>query len=177
MNSFITSIEQYDAQTNLYFKSITNENTKNEDTKNKDRKSSLFSKITAESVNVVNIAIVDTLLDSYSLLFDEKSSVNIAFLLFELDYDEEEKNMKFYNQCQAIMNNKNIDKRGIKDKLLIGLHVDKKIELWMSNKRGNSLKKLVTIEKDDKWHLDVKNCKIRVLSSVNSEFFIKNFSW
>lgn len=172
MKNFTITIEKYDSKANLYFKSVTNE-----DTKNEDKNSSMFSKIAPKSIKTVNIAIVDTILDTHTLLFDEQESVNISFLLFELDYNDEKKSMEFEDRFSWIMNNENIEEREPRDRLLIGLNVEDKIEIWMSNKRGKSLEKVVTIEKNEKWHLDVKNCKIRVISSVNSNFFIKNFEW
>jgi len=171
MQNFIKSIDTYDESTNMYYKSINNKNTKDKDEK------SMFSKIKQPSSKVINLAIINTQEDTYKLLFNRNEEVNISFIQFEMLYDEKNQKIKFEDEHLHIRNNKNIERRGMKDKLLIGLKVDETLELWVSDKKGNSLAKIVRLNEDESWHLDVKNSKIRVISAVNSEFLMQSFEW
>jgi len=171
MQSFINSIDTYDDSTNIYYKSISNKITKDKDEK------SMFSKIKHPSSKLINLAIINTQEDTYKLLFNCNEEVSISFIQFEMLYDEENKKIKFEDEHLYIRNNKNIERRGMKDKLLIGLNIDETLELWVSDKKGNSLIKLVRLNEDESWHLDVKNSKIRVISAVNSEFLMQSFEW
>jgi len=171
MHDFTTNIDIYDESRDLYYKSISNKDKKHENEK------SMFSKIKQPFSKVINLAIIDTQKDSYKLLFGANENVDIQFVQFEMAYDENQRKIIFQDEHQNIRNNKNIVKRGIKNKLLIGLNVEETLELWVANKEGNSLQKLVKVEKDESWHLDVKNSKIRVISSVNSAFLMQSFEW
>ena len=171
MHNFTNNIDSYDKGSNFYYKSISDEHRKSHDEK------SMFSKIKQLPLKIVNLAIIDSKDNGCRLLFDKSQEVEIRFVLFEQEYNEEEKKIEFNDKHLYVRNNENIEQRVIKNKFLIGLNINENIELWTADKNGLNLKKMLSLNKDEQWHLDVKNSKIRVLSSVNSTFSMQIFEW
>ena len=171
MNNLTDNIDTYDRDRNFYYKSISDKIREDKE------KKSIFSKKRPSSITITNLAIINTEESSHKLLFEEGSDVDIRFIQFELAHNGEKKKIEFEDEHLYVRNNVNIEKRAIKDRLLIGVNVQGAIELWIAKKDGSSLERLVTVDKEEVWHLDVKNSKIRVISSIENSFSMQSFEW
>lgn len=163
-----SNIDNYDPSTGLYYKAITDKN---------DDGSYLSSK--ASKGQVININIFNPADDSSIQLFKTAQKDGIPILMYETEFDNGI--MKFFGTVSngAVLNNTNIDKRSPKNKLLIGIRnlSTKEITLFISDKKGSGLKKLVTMPQNTDWHIDVKNSKIRLVKETAKGLTIESFDW
>ena len=159
------NIDVYDTQSGLYYKSIS---------KKIEKSGFIISK--SSNYQVSNINIYNPKTNQSEMIFKTHNN-NITSILFEMGYSE--KSIIFNTDYTNTKNNKNIDKRPIKDKLLIVTYDNDKKEttLWTCNKNGKNLKKITIVPNNFNWHIDVKNSKIRVISSTNEQFKLSNFDW
>lgn len=165
---YFSHIDNYDASTGLYYKAITDKN---------DDGSFLSSK--ASQGQITNINIFNPADDSSTQLFKTAPKDGISVFLYENEF----KNglMEFFGTASngKVLNNTNIDKRAPKDKLLVGVRniSTKEVTLFISDKKGSGLKKLVTMPQNTDWHIDVKNSKLRVVKQTAKGLTIESFNW
>jgi len=155
-------IDFYDSTTGLYFKSISSNN------------SGFIKKGTA---NISNINIFDPQTKLSKLLFSETTDVNIQSIYFEKKYKENK--IEFNQASRNIKNNHNISKRELRDKLLIVTYNSEQEQhsLYVANKKGENLKKIVNITKKQDWHIDVKNSVIRIITKQNNQLKFEERAW
>ncbi|HFU76634.1 MAG TPA: hypothetical protein ENK66_10360 [Arcobacter sp.] len=163
-----SSVDKYDVESGFYYKSIQAD----------DSKKSRFSKVSSRD-SISNIAIFNTETETHHLLFEGKD-IQIVNFLFELAFNEEGSKIDFYGDTLLLVrNNRNIQKRALKDKLLIEVKKENdntKTELWTAKKNGEDLKQIATVDEDASWHIDVHNQKIRIVTAVIT-FDIQSFEW
>jgi hypothetical protein len=168
MYSGYSSVDKYDVESGFYYKSIQAD----------DSKKSRFSKVSSRD-SIANIAIFNTQTEIHHLLFERKD-VQIVNFLFELAFNEESSKVDFYGDTSLLVrNNRNIQKRALKDKLLIAIKNEEdntKTELWTAQKNGENLKQIATVDEDASWHIDVHNQKIRIVTAI-ATFDIQSFEW
>jgi len=160
--------DYYDPISGLYYKSITNEETV---------AVSRFSK-SSPKVIVKNIGIFDPLTDEIFTVFPPEKDVVVSKLLFEVKYNKKLSSIDYNdNSFHMIRNNARIEKREPCNKLLISTLDGDNCTLWVSEKNGKNLKEMTTVLSKDSWHIDVKNSKIRVVSSTEGRLHIQSFDW
>ena len=49
--------------------------------------------------------------------------------------------------------------------------------LWIADKSGKNLRKILTVDLRDNWHLDVKNSKTRIVKKDMNTFLITEADW
>ncbi|MCK5855633.1 MAG: hypothetical protein KAG56_10455 [Sulfurovaceae bacterium] len=166
MYQHITVVDKYDPISGLYYKSISNE-----------EKKAMFSKVSGSN-HTSNVAIFNPQDETFTMLFGEKKDIQINLFLFETGYDEKYMQIEFQDANSYIVrNNEKIEKRAMKNKLLIGLVKEENMELWTANRQGEELNLLTVVPKASSWHIDVKNSKIRVIDVSDHRFKIENFDW
>ena len=158
-------INEYDISSGLYYKSI---HIKRE---NKRFLSSSSNK------KVVNIGIYNPETDKHHTLFKNNIQHEISFILFEQAVKDSK--VVYNSQSYNIKNNHVSADRLLKNKLLIGISdaENEKIDLWIAEKNGDNLKKLTSIPFSARWHIDVKNSKLRVVYANNGQFRLTNYDW
>lgn len=132
------------------------------------------------SSNVVaNIAIFDPAKETTALLFREPQKDGISMFLFETGIKDGGIEFNGADYSGVVLNNTRIAKREPRDKLLIGVRNKdlKEIILFVSDKRGVHLKKLVAIPSSADWHIDVKNSKLRVVHQTGKGIRIESYVW
>ena len=160
------NIDDYDPVTGLYYKSIEIK---------KKNKSFLSS---GSDYRIQNINIFDPKTATTQLLFKDNEPRNIKFILFETGFKDN--SIQFFSGASsAIKNNFSIAKRPIKNKLLIGLSdaESKTMTLWVADKMGKKLSRLVSIPFSTDWHIDVKNSKLRIIQLIEGKLSIKSYDW
>lgn len=162
-------IDTYDPVTGLYYKAVEEVSTD---------KGFLSSK--SSQNNVININIFNPIDGTSTLLFKTAQKNGIPIVLFETGFKDGviEFNGTANNRTIAL-NNFRIYKREPKNKLLVGLrNADlKETILYISDKKGSGLKKLVTVPNAADWHIDVKNSKLRVVHQTGKEIRIESYEW
>lgn len=165
--NFNNLVDDYDPISGFYFKSITEEK----------KETSRFSK-NSPKVIVKNIGIFNPSTDEIFTVFPVEEDVIVNKLLFEIGYKKSSLSIEYNdNSFHKIRNNSNIEKRNLNSKLLISTLCDVGCTLWVSDKDGKNLNKITTVSDKDSWHLDVKNSKIRVVSSTEGKLYIQSFAW
>jgi hypothetical protein len=161
-------IDTYDPVTGFYYKAIE---------KSPEGGSILSSK--SDSNIILNIAIFDPSRETTSLLFKEDQKNGISVFLFETGFKDG--HIEFNNSTDSgyILNNTRVAKRGLKDKLLIGVQNNQAKEtiLFVSDRKGNNLKKLIAVPYTADWHIDVKNSKLRVVRPTGKTIHIDSYVW
>ena len=164
--NFNNLVDSYDPISGFYFKSITEEG-----------EVSRFSK-SSPNIVVKNIGIFDPLTDRISTVFPLEKNVVVNKFLFEVKYNKDSLSIEYNDSSfQKIRNNSNIEERALSNKLLISTLDGDNCTLWKSDKDGKNLKEITTVLSKDSWHLDVKNSKIRVVSSTEGKLHIQSFTW
>lgn len=160
-------INTYDPVTGLYYKAV----------ENASGKGGFLS--SSNSHSVVNIAVYDPVKETYTLLFKESQKNSISIVLFETGFKDGSIEFNGTTNSSLILNNTRVAKREPKDKLLIGVqnNDDKKTVIYVSDKRGNHLKKLATVPFAADWHIDVKNSKLRVVHQTGKGIRVENYTW
>lgn len=168
-------VDTYDPVSGSYYKAITINN---------EEKSFLGSS-SKKSENISNIAIYNPQKNSHTLLFAKDDKRDLSFFLFESGYHS--KSVLFNGEVSSgrtshtgnIKNNNFIVTRETKDKLLVGIkNTNKKLtELWVAKKDGSELKKLTDVPFESTWHIDIKNSKLRIVTTKDGEFNISSFDW
>lgn len=139
------------------------------------------SLLKGSSTKAVDIYIYFPLENKGKYLFNGKNQKEIVTVLYETEYNDTKQSIVF-NSCDnsyAVKNNKGVNERKLKDKILIYLFdaEEKGYELWQANKNGDNAKLLKKIGNDTKWHIDVLNSKIRFISQNDMEIKIENLDW
>ena len=162
-------VDEYDPATGLYYKAVTIER-ENRGFINK-----------GPSTQVTNISIFIPETEEHSLLFKDEKQRSISFLLYEMGVENGAMKYRSTDQYRLIKNNNLKTSRLPKDKLLIGVRLEKDqevhTELWSSDKHGSNLKLLTILPSSQDWHIDVRNSKIRIISSDKGKFSHKSIEW
>jgi hypothetical protein len=162
-------VDEYDPVTGIYYKAIEIER----------ENRGFMSK--GPSTQVTNISIFKPEIEKFSLLFNDNKIRNINFLMYEIGIKNGIMEYNKSSYSQLIKNNALETPRPPKEKLLVSVSVKKNdqnyTELWVSNKHGKNLKLLSTFPASHSWHIDVRNSKIRILSSRNGKFSHKSIEW
>lgn len=160
-------IDTYDPASGLYYKSVL-DHTSNGG----------FLSSTSSRNMVTNINIFDPTTGTSTLLFKTPKKEGIPLVIFETGFKggQVEFNAAHSN---LVMNNSRISKREPKNKLLIGVRSTdaKETTLFVSDKRGAGLKKLVSVPSTADWHIDVKNSKLRVVHQTGKAVRIDSYEW
>lgn len=151
-------INEYDPSTGYYYKSWTSDE------------------------RVTNIFVYNPATHSGEMLFQDGAIYDILDILYESGYSAQERKMEFGGQVDyspLMENNSNVSQRAPKNKLLIVTTEKngKEAILWTTDKAGKNLKKILTVDYRDDWHLDVKNSKIRVVKKDKNTFIITEVDW
>ncbi len=131
---------------------------------------------------VTNLFIYDPQKQSGEMIFRDEAVYRISDILYESGYNAKERRIEFGGQeeySSIIKNNNNVSQRSPKNKLLI-VTADEKAKtaiLWTADKSGKNLRKILTVDLRDDWHLDVKNSKIRVVKKDKNKFIITHLDW
>jgi len=137
-------------------------------------------------VYTIDIHIFNTKNNVITKLFNDNNPRNIIKLYFERSYNGKSRSINFGGSRSAyfrtnrfIRNNNNIKSRKPRDKLLIvaSNYKGNSISFWSSRKNGLNLKKIVTYERPFKWHIDVYNKKLRIITTKRNSLVIKSFDW
>lgn len=155
--------EDYDIKTSLFYYPI----------KQKPDTNRIFSD--QSDIRIKNILIFDPKEKKQWYLFEKNKIWDIRYLNFE-SY-KENNNIIFFSGNYKIKNQIKLN-REIKNKmfLITAQKNSDKLIMWFCNKKGENLKKVFEFDKEDKWHLDIKNSKIRFISHKD-EIFINSINW
>lgn len=127
-----------------------------------------------------NVFIWDITQQQKKALFSEEMAAEYQLqrLVFEQDYDEKEQQIIF-NENNSLLNNLEIPFRHPKNLLLIETYhpISEKSQLWVSNKQGEHLKKIIDLDSKSIWHLDVCNSCIRVIQHLPKNVEITEIKW
>jgi len=163
------SIDAYDKDTGLYFKSV----------KNGKEDGGFLSKGSSSNVSDINVFNPST--GKSTLIFGDNKPRKITTFLYESEYVKETQSIAFgtNERTYNVKNNNSIEEREIRNRLLIVVYDEEKekSEMWSSDKSGNNLKKIKSFSKGVSWHIDVKNSKIRFVTSLNYKLNIESMAW
>jgi hypothetical protein len=155
--------DEYDPASDLYFKTVLKKENRG---------------LLVKGETIVNIAITNTATGATSLLFKEPIKGVLRTFLYETGHKDGSVSFSAEGYG-AIKNNRNIEKRPLRNRLLIELALPdgKETELYVAEKEGKNLKKLVTVPIGASWHIDVKNSKLRVVHQTGTTIRLENFDW
>ena len=130
---------------------------------------------------VTNLFVYDPKRNSGKMIFQDGAVYRISDIIYESRYNPKERMIEFgmVSSHHTIKNNNTIPRRALKNRLLI-VTTEKKAKasaLWTADKSGTNLKKILTVEFRDDWHLDVKNSKIRIVKKGENTFLITEMDW
>lgn len=119
--------------------------------------------------------------DKGAYVFNGNNKDKIVVVLYETAFNKETNSIIFnyQNNESVIKNNIGIKKRNIKQQILIETY-NKETEtytLWITNKRGENVRKIKQLSKDIDWHIDVLNSKLRLVKQVEKSIIIENLEW
>ncbi len=161
-------VDTYDPASGLYYKSVYFQ----------AKEKSFLSSSTQRST--ININIFDPVSGTSTLLFKDAQKVGISVVLVESGFKDGtvQFNGGSYSSVPA-MNNAQIEKREPRNKLLVGVPNNEanELTLFVSDKKGVGLKKLVTLPAKADWHIDVKNSKLRVVNQTGTGIQIDSYEW
>jgi hypothetical protein len=162
-------VDEYDPVTGIYYKAIEIER----------ENRGFISK--GPSTQVANISIFIPETASHSTLFKDNHKRNITLVLYETGTEENAIKYNMQGHSQVIKNNILKTIRKPKDKLLVSTRTEKHeqtfTELWISDKHGENLKWVTSFPVSHDWHIDVRNSKVRIVSSRNGRFKQKSIEW
>jgi len=160
-------INTYDGDSGLYFRAVLGS----------QEKGISANKRTPRPM--VNVAIYDPAKGTSSLLFKESQQDGIVIVLFETGLKESSMEFGGFEFSSVVKNNTRVTKRDPRDKLLVGVRRDdaRETTLFVSDKKGNDLRKVAVVPLGADWHLDVRNAKIRVVHLASGEMKIDNYEW
>jgi hypothetical protein len=177
-------VDDYDADTGLYFHTIT------EQTPRKGSGWGSSFEDTEGYYHAANVFIYDPVKKTGRNLFS-KSPGKIVTLIIESEYDSKNRRMKFVGDIdesdgeRAIKNNMGIGSARKPSNTFL-LETKKcsdaehcQYEIWKAGKQTGEPQKIVAFPRDDSttWHFDVKNRVIRVLTESGGTFAVKEFAW
>lgn len=163
---YYQSVNQgYDDNTGLFFYPI----------KHKSDSGGMFS--SQSNIRIKNILIFDPKTENKSYLFERNTIWNIQLFSFETSISDSNGIQFFGNSYNVLNNNISVDRK-VKDKLLI-ITSQKNTEdltMWYASKKGKNLRIVRSFHKSVKWHIDVKNSKIRFITHKNEVSF-ESIEW
>ncbi len=163
---YYQSVNQgYDSETGLFFYPI----------KHKPDSGGMFS--SKSNTRIKNILIFDPKTDKQSYLFDRNKIWDIQHFTFEKSINKSN-GIQFFGSAYNVLNHPSSVQRKLKDQLLI-ITSEKESEtltMWYASKHGGDLKKVHSFHKSVKWHIDLKNSKIRFITH-KEEVSFKSIEW
>jgi hypothetical protein len=138
---------------------------------------------------IFNFMILNPENDSKTFIFPKENQKTIKSIFFETMYDSTGKRMvlnvqndfqySFRINPDYVINNELIEKRAPKDKLLFIVKegYDDPTEIWTCLKNGKELKKITNVPAKDSWHIDIRNCKIRIITQKGYDTAINQYDW
>ncbi|MBL8516376.1 MAG: hypothetical protein JNM76_05340 [Betaproteobacteria bacterium] len=161
--SYPQGIDEYDPTSDFYYKSVVTQDNRG-----------LLSK----GGQIGNIAIVNLAAGTTQLLFKEPIKGALRTFLYEAGH-KEGAILFSHEGYSPVRNNRNIEKRPPRNRLLIELALPdgRGSELHTAEKDGKNLKKLVTVPTGASWHIDVKNSKLRIVHRTGDSIRLENFDW
>jgi hypothetical protein len=162
-------VDEYDPFTGIYYRAIEIER----------ENRGFMSK--GPSTQVSNISVFNPQTEKHSMLFKDNKIRNINYVLYETGIKNGVVEYNKSSYSRLIKNNALEIPRSPREKLLVSVNIKKNnqdyTELWVSNKYGENLKLLTTFPASHSWHIDVRNSKIRIVSSRNGKFSHKSIEW
>ena len=160
-------IDTYDSASGLYYKSLSIE---------RENKGFMSN---GTSPQVTNVNIYNPITQKSKLLFKRNKKRQITFMIFESSISDGKVEFNDSSYFNNIKNNKVGSNRELKNKFLIGvLDKDgKSAVLWTADKNGENLATIATVLPSEDWHIDVKNSKLRIISSSKGRFKIRSYDW
>ncbi|EWH08819.1 hypothetical protein DS2_15564 [Catenovulum agarivorans DS-2] len=127
-------------------------------------------------IRISNILIFDPESETQSFLFKPEQVWNIQAFTFETGLNSN--GIGFYSGGGRVLNNSSKLSREIKNKLLIITQPENSDinTMWFATKQGKELKQVHTFPSTTKWHIDIKNSKIRFITHTNKVIF-KSIEW
>ena len=121
-----------------------------------------------------NILVYNVKTKKQKFLFDENIKLQTYFILFEKEYDAENRKIIFnirentYNFDNIVINNENIEKRELNKFIYILTYekASKMYALWKIERNGENLSEIITFGKDEDLHFDIGNSVIRLISQM-----------
>ncbi|OUR74584.1 hypothetical protein A9Q78_00165 [Methylophaga sp. 41_12_T18] len=155
----------YDTETGIYYHPVKH---------NKDAGGMFSSK---SDRRIKNIFIFDPATNNSRYLFKRDSIYSIETFTLEMELNETGK-VEFFGYRNRMLNNAKVPSRPLRDRLLIVTSKENSEQntMWLANKNGSDLKELHRFHQNTRWHLDVKNKKIRFITGTN-EISINSFDW
>lgn len=164
---YYQSVNQgYDADSGLFFYPI----------KHKPKSGGMFS--SKSNTRIKNILIFDPKTEKQSYLFERNRIWDIQTFIFEESISTNDVVKFFGSSSSRVLNNKNSIKHKIKNKLLIvtSEKESEQLTMWYATKKGGNLKAVHNFHNSVRWHIDLKNSKIRFISH-NEEITFKSIEW
>ena len=160
-------IDRYDPISGLYYKAVEMDTEEH----------GFMSK--SSSNEIINLNIFDPSTGISTLLFKEPQQDGIAVVLFETGFKDGSVEFNGSSSSGHLLNNAMLQKREPKNRLLVGVRnkKNKELVLFVSNKQGSGLSKLVTIPRTADWHIDAKNSKLRVVHQLGQGLKIESYDW
>lgn len=142
---------------------------------NQPSSNGLFSSSGGRRVN--NIAIFDPDTEQHRLLFKPGRVWNITVFTFEMALSDSQR-IEYFGRSHRVLNNRVSNTREIKDKLLIVTEEkdSDQLTLWFATKHGQAPKVVHKFHRNTRWHIDVKNSKIRFISH-QPELSFQSLDW
>jgi len=127
---------------------------------------------------IVNVNVFDPKTGQGKFIFPADSPRDIAVFLFETEMQNG--SVQFYNGSREIIkNNENIAGRAVKNKILIGIRNRDSgaVVLFTADKAGKNITELALVPKDARFHIDVKNSRLRVVKDSVGGVEIQSYEW
>jgi hypothetical protein len=163
---YYQSVNQgYDTDTGLFFYPI----------KHKPDSGGMFS--SKSNTRIKNILIFDPVTEKQSYLFERNKIWDIQKFTFETAINDT-KGVQFFGNSYSAMNNQVLEERNVKNQLLIVTSEkdSDKLTMWFASKKGGDLKVVHTFHKSIRWHIDIKNSKVRFITH-NKDVSFKSIEW
>ena len=163
---YYQSVNQgYDAETGLFFYPI----------KHKPDSGGMFS--SKSNTRIKNILIFDPKTEKQSYLFELNKVWDIKHFSFETSVSKSN-GIQFFGSSYNILNNPIAIERKLKDQLLIitGEKDSEELTMWYATKQGQNFKVVHRFHKSVKWHIDLKNSKVRFITH-KKEVSFKSIEW
>ncbi|MES0490701.1 MAG: hypothetical protein ABUK01_11945 [Leptospirales bacterium] len=169
-NSRNFNIDTYDPATGLYYRSVFSDD------------EFAYSLEKAKNYPMDNLFIFDPKTNRGSYLFGPGGTIHITDIYFEVAFHKDKNKMENYNHNHTFpeKNNINITERAPLNRLLVITISDPKekknpsYSLWMAEKSGKNLRKIMIFSNRTNWHIDVGNKMIRILDQKDGKVMVNS---
>ena len=163
-------IDTYDAGSGIYIRSISRI----------VEQTGFISK--SEKAYIIDLFLYNPETKQGRKVFNDDKLRSISLVLFEQYFQADMSAIVFGGRYIAsnVLNNVEINNREISNRLLLQIDAmsdDDLSELWVVDKDGKNLQKLVSLKDGQEWHLDVNNATLRVIEEKNETILINNHDW